>query len=105
PRMTRLRRLAFDGCRRLEHLDAVLAGLRLESLQLTRCGSLRTVGFAASMPELASLVFVGTELVDGDLAALTAHPALRHVAFTRKPHFSHGERDVMARLRARGAAA
>ena len=46
-------------------------------------------------------MFLGTDVVDGDMLRLLDHRRLAYVAFTRKRHFSHAEAEINRALEAR----
>lgn len=90
--------LTFEGCKALANLTDNIRHLPLEELSLIKCDSIPSISFVQQMHKLRRLVLLDTNVVDGDMSILLAHPALKHVAFTKKKHFSHSERDIMNAL-------
>lgn len=91
-------RLSLENCRRIEGVADSIRHLPLEALRLIRCAAIPSLDFIEALRELQSLVFLDTDVLDGDMGCLLGHPALAHVAFTKKKHFSHSEREVMKAL-------
>jgi len=90
--------LTFEGCKRLENATDYIQHLPLVELSLIKCGAIPSVSFVQQLHELRSLILLDTNVVDGDMSILLAHPTLEHVAFNKKKHFSHSDRDVMDAL-------
>jgi len=93
-----IRALTLEGCKRLENATDNIQHLPLVELSLIKCGAIPSVSFVQRLHELRSLILLDTNVVDGDMSILLAHPMLEHVAFNKKKHFSHSDRDVMNAL-------
>lgn len=90
-----LHTLELDGCKgEFDLPNALRPGSALTALTYTACTALDSLAFVSDLPQLESLVFLDTDVTDGDMTPLAAHPSLRHVAFTKKMHFSHSEREL-----------
>lgn len=81
-----LRILDFDCCKKIENHEYVMCLNNLEKLSYYKCGNIKTINFISNMPNLKDFVFMGTNVVDGNLKACAG---LEYVAFTNKRHFSH----------------
>lgn len=81
-----LKILDFDCCKKIENHEYVMCLNNLEKLRYYKCGNIKTINFISNMPNLKEFVFMGTNVVDGNLKACAG---LEYVAFTNKRHFSH----------------
>ena len=53
-----------------------------------------SLGWLKNFKLLESFVFMGTDVIDGDMSPLFSLENLSHLAFTSKKHFSHTEKMV-----------
>ena len=80
-----LRELRFESCKRIRYEE--VAGLQnLETLAFVRCGDISSLDFLNQMPKLKNFIFVGTNVIDGDLSPCER---LDYVGFLDKRHYSH----------------
>jgi hypothetical protein len=80
--------LRFDGCKRINNYEYVTKLRELQSLSFNNCGEILSIGFIRQMPKLKAFVFVGTNVLDGDISPCIG---LDYVAFSNKRHYSHKE--------------
>jgi protein phosphatase 1 regulatory subunit 7 len=78
--------LVIDGCKRVENFEYVSTLKNLKVLKILNCGNLPNIHFIKRMPNLKAFVFVGTNIVDGDLSPCIG---LEYVGFLNKRHYSH----------------
>jgi internalin A len=67
-KLSDLRQLSFDGCRKISDITKVGDIPALEAIELTDCGKLETIKFLEGLVKLKALVVTGdTDIKDGDL--------------------------------------
>lgn len=112
-KLHRLRSLRVGVLRSLKSLDGLQGLSRLESFTMTSCrsvttlaplyglkslveinvsnnGELDSISPLAALPNLRTLLFYErTNIVDGDLRAIFANPAISKIAFQNRRHYSH----------------
>jgi hypothetical protein len=92
-----LRELDIEGCKGSFDLASALnQSTHLITVRYSRSAPLSSLRFIAQLPKLKHLAFLDTEVEDGDMSPLATHQSLRHVAFTKKKHFSHSDRQLNA---------
>lgn len=79
-----LKYLRFDACKKIKNHDYVCHLPNLELLAFDECNEVPSVSFIRDLPKLKSFIFVGTNVVDGDLSACTG---LEYVGFLNKRHY------------------
>ena len=82
----RLKVLNFESCKKIVNHEYVACLSNLEELTFNECGNIQTINFIAKMPHLKKFIFMGTNIIDGNLQFCER---LEYVAFTNKKHFSH----------------
>lgn len=82
----RLKVLDFESCKKIVNHEYVACLINLEELSFNECGNIETIKFIDKMPNLKRFIFMGTNIIDGDLQSCER---LEYVAFTNKKHFSH----------------
>lgn len=114
-----LRELRLENCKVARGFADLLQGEKMLTLRYMKCSPLEHVRFVSRLRSLQSFVFMDTDLLDGDMGPLVAHPTLAHVALTKMKHFTLSERQIhdqigdrkggvrarMARLKLKKAAA
>ncbi len=125
-RLRGVRNLEFYACQRLVSLEGIeqLADSPLEGLKLERCrkvsdylplgllprlkrlavvygADIPSLEFLSGLAKLESLVFLGSNVVSGDLTPLLRHPSLTFVGTFDKRHYSHREDEINRVLKAR----
>ncbi len=98
PAWPRLQMLECSNCRALESYDALANVKTLRSLRLNSCGTIPSLQFISSLPELTELRFVDTDVRDGDMRPLFR---LQEIAFTNKRGFSHTWQEVEREIAAK----
>lgn len=86
----RLKVLNFESCKKIENHEYVACLNNLEELSFNECGNIETINFIDKMPNLKRFIFMGTNIIDGNLQSCER---LEYVAFTNKKHFSHKKSD------------
>ena len=74
---------------------------KLKVLCLNYCAPLENLTFLSAFPELVDFRFVGTDVLDGNLAPLFEHPTLLNAGFLNKRHFNRTEKEADAFFGAR----
>lgn len=82
----RLKVLNFESCKKIVNHEYVACLNNLEELSFNECGNIETINFINKMPNLKRFIFMGTNIIDGNLQSCER---LEYVAFTNKKHFSH----------------
>ena len=82
----RLKALNFESCKKIVNHEYVACLNNLEELSFNECGNIETINFIDKMPNLKRFIFMGTNIIDGNLQFCER---LEYVAFTNKKHFSH----------------
>lgn len=85
-----LKLLSFQSCKNIQNHDYVKYLTNLEWLDFHRCGQMDTIEFIKYMPNLKHFTFLGTDVLDGNIAPCEG---IEYVAFTNKKHFSHKMKD------------
>jgi len=92
-----LRELGVEGCQgNFDLASALRSCTQLTTVRYGRAAPLSSLKFISSLPKLESLTFLDTDVKDGDMSPLANHKCLRYVAFTKKKHFSHSEKELNA---------
>lgn len=86
----RLKVLHFESCKKIINHEYVARLTHLEELSFNECGNIETIRFIDKMPDLKRFIFMGTNILDGNLQSCER---LEYVAFTDKKHFSHKNSD------------
>ena len=89
-----LRNLRFENCKVARGFADLVQGEHVLEIKYMKCLPLDHVRFVNRLRSLESFVFLDTDVLDGDMAPLVAHPTLAHVAFTKKKHFTLSERQI-----------
>lgn len=85
-----LKVLNFESCKKIVNHEYVACLNNLKELSFNECGNIETIHFIDQMPNLKRFIFMGTNIIDGNLQACAR---LEYVAFTNKKHFSHKNSD------------
>jgi protein phosphatase 1 regulatory subunit 7 len=101
-RLLALEVLECHTCRKLSGYDKLSALKHLQRLLLNNCGDIPSLAFLNLMKNLDEFRFVGTNVVDGDLAPLLR---LKRVGFLAKKQYSHTPEQLDAILRPKGGRA
>ncbi|QOY86919.1 hypothetical protein [Paludibaculum fermentans] len=86
--------LEFGHCPHITDNDSVSSIRSLRTLWFNHCGKVPSLRFLDALPELQNFRFVGTEVLDGDLAPCLRIPS---VGFSDKKTYSHRYADFEAR--------
>lgn len=89
-----LRELSFENCKVARGFADLVQGEHMLKLQYMKCSPLEHLRFVSRLRSLQSFVFMDTDVLDGDMSPLVAHPTLAHVALTKKKHFTLSERHI-----------
>lgn len=81
-----LKVLDFGSCKKIVNHEYVACLCNLKELSFNECGNIQTINFIEKMPNLKRFIFMGTNIIDGNLDSCER---LEYVAFTNKKHFSH----------------
>jgi len=100
--LTQLTEVEFEGCKHVANIADGLTSICIEWLKLMNCGRLPSISFIMNLPSLKKFIFMDTDVADGDMSWLFKHPHLEFVAFTRKKHFTHSEKQVMDHIATTG---
>jgi len=98
PLADQLRTLECQQCPSLCDYQVLGQMELLEDLKINRCATIPSLRFVIGMKSLRQIRFMGTDVVDGDMAPLLVSTALKTVAFTTKKHFSHHLPEVQQAL-------
>lgn len=85
-----LKTLEFVSCKKIKDHECVECLSNLEVLAFNECGEIGSISFIKNMSNLESFVFMGTNIVDGDLSPCIG---IKYVAFQDKKHYSHKYRE------------
>ncbi len=86
--------LRIDHSKKFQSTNEIAKLANLRVLGLNSCGPLENLEFLIDLPNLISLRFVDTNILNGDLTPLIEHPTLRGVGFLNKRHFNLSEEKV-----------
>lgn len=78
-----LKVLNFESCKKIVNHEYVACLNSLQELSFNECGNIKTIDFIDKMPDLKRFVFMGTNIMDGNLQPCER---LEYVAFTSKKH-------------------
>jgi hypothetical protein len=78
--------LKIENCKAINNFVAIGQLKVLEELKMLDCGDIPSLGFIRGLTRLNTLVFAGTNILDGDL---TPGQGIDYVYFTEKKHYSH----------------
>lgn|SRR5579863_41733 len=93
-RLTGLRRLDIQACRRLTSIAEVADLRQLQWLFLTDDGRIASLKPIVGLADLEFVIFCGTTIIDdGDMSPLNTLPRLRSTAFMNRRHYSHRHED------------
>jgi len=84
--------LRIDDSKKIKNFELLSNLHKLEDLALCGDAAMESISFIQGMNKLKSFIFIGTDVLDGDLSYCEG---LEHVAFTNKKHFSHKEKDFV----------
>lgn len=96
-----LRHLHLNRCKKFQDLASILELRTLEVLCLNFCADLPDLKFLATFDRLRDFRFVGTNVINGDLSPLLAHPRLEYVGMLDKRHYSHRAVEIQAAIASR----
>ncbi|WP_157956466.1 hypothetical protein [Dyella sp. C11] len=99
-----LRRVEFDGCRKIHDFSVIGQLEQLELLSLHRCGTIASLGFIRRNVHLRGLGLIETRPADLDLSPCMDHPTLRHFGATAFRGATPSVRNVEKALEARSQA-
>jgi len=86
-KLANLKTLILSNCPRLSNHEDDLKHLKqVEDLRLIDSANLKSLKFIKSLPRLKSIIFAGTNVVDGNI---TPTLELEYAAFDNKRHYSH----------------
>ena len=89
--------LEIEGCKGSFDLpNALRSSAQLTKMIYGRSAPLSSLNFISGLPKLELLTFLETDVTDGDMSLLASHKSLRYVAFTKKKHFSHSDKELNA---------
>lgn len=78
--------LEIESCKNVEDLIKIGHLECLESLTLANCGEISSIDFIKKLPNLKKLVFLGTNVLNGDISPCVG---INYVMFDNKKHYSH----------------
>jgi hypothetical protein len=92
--LTGLVDLTFEGCRKVENIDAVSQLASLEVLNFSENANIASLNRIESLQNLKELYFWGsTKIADGDLHLLMSKTGLKRLAFANRRHYTHKSKD------------
>ena len=90
-----LKHLRFDGCKKIKNHEYVTCLKELELLSFDNCGDIPSIKFINELPKLKKFIFIGSNIVDGDLSPCNR---LEYVGFWDKKHYSHKMKDFKNKM-------
>lgn len=91
-----LRELYVDTCKKMEDFTDVIEFLpEIEIFSYLNSTDFSSISFLRYLKKLRKLIFLDTNVVDGDMRPILNCTKLDYVAFSRKKYFSHSEREIM----------
>lgn len=91
--------LGVFNAKKINDFSLVKSLSNLETLRMCYCGNIKSLSFILDMPNLRSISFVGSNIVDGNISPLLLHsPKLEFVGFNNKKHYSHTCSDIKKQL-------
>jgi hypothetical protein len=96
-----LERLSFEGVGPLPTPTFLSRLKNLKELVLMQVGNLPSLGFLRDLRSLEMLGLDATTVRDGDMSVLLDLPALKHVHYRDRPHYSHSSAEIEAALATR----
>lgn len=78
--------LKIENCKAIDNFDAIGHLKVLKELIVLDCGEIPSINFVRGLSQLNTLVFAGTNILDGDLSPCKE---IDYVYFTEKKHYSH----------------
>jgi protein phosphatase 1 regulatory subunit 7 len=78
--------LVFEGCKKIENIEYAACLKKLKILKFPGCGNIPNILFIKQMPDLKAIVFMDSNIVDGDLSPCFG---LEYAGFMNKKHYSH----------------
>lgn len=86
--------LHIDMSKKFQMTNELLQLKKLKVLCLNSCGPLENLGFLSAFPNLIDFRIVDTNVLDGDLSPILAHPKIKNAAFLNKRHYNLKDTDV-----------
>lgn len=96
-----LKELKIEACKNIKDFGVLTELTNLEKLSIVNCGELPSLRFIQNLPNLKFLVFLRTNILDGDLSYCKG---IDYVAFDNKKHYSHKISDFVDVKRLFGSA-
>lgn len=90
-----LKRLIIDHCKNISDYNILGKLTKLEFLGIHDSKDLESLNFVKSLPDLDHISFVGTNVIDGNLAPCIG---IKHVGFNNKKHYTHTYEDFKKTL-------
>lgn len=86
-----LTKLQIEFTKNIQDFSPIGKVQSLEYLSLNACGDIPSIGFTKHLPNLKTLNFVDSTIVDGDVSSCIR---LENVYFTEEKHYSHRLKEV-----------
>jgi hypothetical protein len=81
-----LKRLVIENRKNINDYSILGKLTNLEFLGINDCNDLESLNFVKSLPKLNHISFVGTNVIDGNIAPCLG---IKHVGFNNKKHYTH----------------
>lgn len=78
--------LEIESCKNVQDLMLIGSLESLQNLTLVNCGEISSIDFITKLPNLKSFVFLGTNVLNGDISPCID---INYVMFDHKKHYSH----------------
>jgi Leucine-rich repeat (LRR) protein len=96
--LSRLESFTLTSCRSVKSLAPLYGLTSLVDINVSNNGEIDTLAPLAALPNLQTLLFYErTNIVDGDLRAIFANPAITKIAFQNRRHYTHKHTDFGSR--------
>lgn len=86
-----LKKLQIDFVKNIQDFSPIAEVQSLEYLSLSACGDIPSIRFTRRLPNLKTLIFADSVVVDGDVSPCIG---LEYVYFTENKHYSHRLKEV-----------
>lgn len=102
--LPRLRNISFDGCKKIDDVNATSSIQSLVRLNFGDCGLIESAKPLASLPRLEELyMHESTQIADGDLAPLLLIPSLHRLFMKSRRSYTPSLKSIQLELSARAA--
>ncbi|WP_426448477.1 hypothetical protein ACP26L_28300 [Paenibacillus sp. S-38] len=87
-----LKELKIESCKNIKSFEVIKELKSLERLSIINCGEIPSLDFVPHLPNLRFLVFLKTNVVDGNLSYCEG---IEYVGFDNKKHYTHKMSDFV----------